>query len=274
MKFEKDIIKMGLEKKLMAKYGKKIFEGSSFEIYDVLSQTIMEEVGDSWRATKDLYNDGREAFYFSAEYLMGRAFSNNLINLGVYDGVVELLEELDIDTNKIESAEADAGLGNGGLGRLAACFIESMATLNLPGTGYGIRYKFGMFRQQFEEGFQIEYPDNWLKYGDPWSLRKNRESVEIKFNDKESVIAVPYDTPIIGYKTNNINTLRLWQAEAVEELDLGEFNEQNYVEALKEKNEAENISRVLYPNDDADEGKKIKVKTTIFLYFCFITGYY
>jgi starch phosphorylase len=154
----------------------------------------------------------------------------------VYEGVKGLLEELDIDINKIESAESDAGLGNGGLGRLAACFIESMATLNLPGTGYGIRYKFGMFRQQFEDGFQVEYPDNWLKYGDPWSLRKDRDKVEVRFNKDESVMAVPYDTPIIGYGTNNINTLRLWQAEPVDELNLGEFNEQNYAGAMKEKN--------------------------------------
>ncbi|UUV18595.1 glycogen/starch/alpha-glucan phosphorylase [Fusobacteria bacterium ZRK30] len=264
MKFKKDVIKTGLEKKLLVKYGKKISEGLDFEIYDALSQTIMEEIGGSWKETKDLYNNGREAFYFSAEYLMGRAFSNNLINLGVYEGVKELLEELNIDINKIESAESDAGLGNGGLGRLAACFIESMATLNLPGTGYGIRYKFGMFRQQFEDGFQVEYPDNWLKYGDPWSLRKDRDKVEVRFNKDECVMAVPYDTPIIGYGTNNINTLRLWQAEPVEELNLGEFNEQHYAEAMKEKNEAENISRVLYPNDDTNEGKKLRLKQQYF----------
>lgn len=146
MKFKKDIIKTSLEKKLLVKYGKKISEGLDFEIYDALSQTIMEEIGESWKATKDLHNKGREAFYFSAEYLMGRAFSNNLINLGVYEGVKELLEELDIDINKIESAESDAGLGNGGLGRLAACFIESMATLNLPGTGYGIRFPDSLYQ--------------------------------------------------------------------------------------------------------------------------------
>ncbi|MEI6857612.1 glycogen/starch/alpha-glucan phosphorylase [Psychrilyobacter sp.] len=264
MKFEKSIIKTGLEKKLLVKYGKKISEGLDFEIYDALSQAIMEEIAGSWKITKDLYNNGRKAFYFSAEYLMGRALGNNLINLGMYEGVKELLEELNIDINKIESAESDAGLGNGGLGRLAACFIESMATLNLPGTGYGIRYKFGMFRQQFEDGFQVEYPDNWLKYGDPWSLRKDRDRVKVRFNKDESVVAVPYDTPIIGYGTNNINTLRLWQAEPVEELDLGEFNEQHYIGAMKEKNEAENISRVLYPNDDTNEGKKLRLKQQYF----------
>lgn len=264
MKFEKDIIKKNLEKKLLVKYGKEISESLDFEIYEALSETIMEEISESWKLTKDLYNNGREAFYFSAEYLMGRAFSNNLINLRVYEGVKELLEDLNIDINKIESAESDAGLGNGGLGRLAACFIESMATLNLPGTGYGIRYKFGMFRQQFEDGFQVEYPDNWLKYGDPWSLRKERDKVEIRFNKDESVIAVPYDTPIIGYGTNNINTLRLWQAEPIEELNLSEFNEQHYVEAMKEKNKAENISRVLYPNDDTNEGKKLRLKQQYF----------
>jgi len=264
MKFEKEVIKKGLERVLLSKYGKNLSEGLDFEIYDALSQTIMEEMGQSWKATKDLYNNGREAFYFSAEYLMGRAFSNNLINLGVYDGVKELLEELNIDINKIESVESDAGLGNGGLGRLAACFIESMATLNLPGTGYGIRYRFGMFRQQFEDGFQVEYPDNWLKYGEPWSVRKDSDKIEVRFNKDESVMAVPYDTPIIGYGTDNINTLRLWQAEAVEELDLAEFNKQNYTDAMEEKNEAENISRVLYPNDDTDEGKKLRLKQQYF----------
>ncbi|MGB6127122.1 MAG: glycogen/starch/alpha-glucan phosphorylase [Psychrilyobacter sp.] len=264
MKFEKEVVKKGLERVLLSKYGKNLSEGLNFEIYDALSQTIMEEIGQSWKATKDIYNNGREAFYFSAEYLMGRAFSNNLINLGVYDGVKELLEELNIDINKIESVESDAGLGNGGLGRLAACFIESMATLNLPGTGYGIRYRFGMFRQQFEDGFQVEYPDNWLKYGESWSVRKDSEKVEVRFNKNESVMAVPYDTPIIGYGTDNINTLRLWQAEAVEELDLAEFNKQNYTVAMEEKNEAENISRVLYPNDDTDEGKKLRLKQQYF----------
>jgi len=264
MKFEKDIIKRSLKKKLLVKYGKEISESLDFEIYDALSETIMEEISESWKITKDLYNNGREVFYFSAEYLMGRAFSNNLINLRIYEGVKELLEDLNVDINKIESAESDAGLGNGGLGRLAACFIESMATLNLPGTGYGIRYKFGMFRQQFEDGFQVEYPDNWLKYGDPWSLRKDRDKVEVRFNKNESVMAVPYDTPIIGYGTNNINTLRLWQAEPLEELNLGEFNEQHYLEAMKEKNEAENISRVLYPNDDTNEGKKLRLKQQYF----------
>jgi len=264
MKFEKDIIKAGIEKKLLVKYSKKISKGLDFEIYDALSHTIMEEIANSWKSTRELYENGRETFYFSAEYLMGRAFSNNLINLGIYEGVKELLEELNIDINRIEEVESDAGLGNGGLGRLAACFIESMATLNLPGTGYGIRYKFGMFRQKIEDGFQIEYPDNWLKYGDPWSLRKERDSVEVRFNENESVMAIPYDTPIIGYGTNNINTLRLWQSEPVGELNLNKFNEQNYIEALKEKNEAENISRVLYPNDDTDEGKKLRLKQQYF----------
>lgn len=264
MKFEKEVVKKGLERVLLSKYGKNLSEGLDFEIYDALSQTIMEEMGQPWKATKDLYSNGREAFYFSAEYLMGRAFSNNLINLGVYDGVKGLLEELNIDINKIESVESDAGLGNGGLGRLAACFIESMATLNLPGTGYGIRYRFGMFKQKFEDGFQVEYPDNWLKYGESWSVRKDSDKIEVRFNKDESVMAVPYDTPIIGYGTDNINTLRLWQAEAVKELDLAEFNKQNYTDAMEEKNEAENISRVLYPNDDTDEGKKLRLKQQYF----------
>ncbi|RUA06564.1 MAG: glycogen phosphorylase [Fusobacteria bacterium] len=263
MQFRKEIVKEGLERKLMGKYGSELEEAQPFEVYNCLTEVIMEEIGKSWKETKNTYENGRQAFYFSAEFLMGRAFSNNLINLGIYDGVKELIEELGLDINEIEAAEGDAGLGNGGLGRLAACFIESMATLNLPGTGYGIRYKFGMFKQKFENGFQTEYPDNWLKYGDPWSVRKESEKVIVRFNE-ERIIAVPYDTPIIGYGTKNINTLRLWQAEAIEELNLGEFSEQHYEAALRDKNFAENISRVLYPNDDTEEGKKLRLRQQYF----------
>ncbi len=263
MKFEKDLVKKSMERKLLGKYGVTVEEAANFELYNCLTETIMEEIGKSWKETKEVYRDGRRAFYFSAEFLMGRAFSNNLINLGIYDGVKELVAELGLDINEIEAAEGDAGLGNGGLGRLAACFVESMATLSLPGKGYGIRYKFGMFKQKFENGFQVEYPDNWLQHGDAWSVRKEAESVKVRFNNEE-VIAVPYDTPIIGYGTENINTLRLWQCEAIQELNLGEFSEQHYEAALREKNFAENISRVLYPNDDTEEGKKLRLRQQYF----------
>jgi starch phosphorylase len=263
VKFEKDLVKKSMERKLLGKYGVTVEEAANFELYNCLTETIMEEIGKSWKETKEVYREGRRAFYFSAEFLMGRAFSNNLINLGIYESVKELVEELGLDINEIEAAEGDAGLGNGGLGRLAACFVESMATLSLPGKGYGIRYKFGMFKQKFENGFQVEYPDNWLQHGDAWSVRKEAESIRIKFNQEE-VIAVPYDTPIIGYGTENINTLRLWQCEAIQELNLGEFSEQHYEAALREKNFAENISRVLYPNDDTEEGKKLRLRQQYF----------
>ncbi|MCK5780780.1 MAG: glycogen/starch/alpha-glucan phosphorylase [Psychrilyobacter sp.] len=263
MKFEKDLVRKSMERKLLGKYGNTVEEAANFEIYNCLVETIMEEIGSSWKETKKVYSEGRQAFYFSAEFLMGRAFSNNMINLGIYDGVKELVEDLGLDINEVEAAEGDAGLGNGGLGRLAACFVESMATLSLPGKGYGIRYKFGMFKQKFENGFQVEYPDNWLQHGDAWSVRKEAESITVKFNNEE-VVAVPYDTPIIGYGTENINTLRLWQCEAVQELDLGEFSEQHYEAALREKNFAENISRVLYPNDDTEEGKKLRLRQQYF----------
>src|SRR5699024_329175 len=154
--------------------------------------------------------------------------------------------EMTIDINELEEAEQDAGLGNGGLGRLAACFMESCATLNLPVRGYGIRYKYGMFKQKFEEGFQVEEIDNWTKYGDPWSIRKEEDTQIIHFNH-QTVKAVPYDIPIIGYNTNNINILRLWQAEPMEEFNYSLFNEQKYDQAVIGKNRAEDISRVLYP---------------------------
>ncbi len=164
--------------------------------------TVLEEIIDNWNETSDTYNRGRMAYYLSAEYLMGRALGNNLMNLGLYDNVKEVLSEMKIDINKIEEIEEDAGLGNGGLGRLAACFIESAATLNMPLMGYGIRYSNGLFKQNIENGFQTECEDTWLKYGEAWSIRKDSETQIIKFSDM-TVKAVPYDVPIIGYGTKN-----------------------------------------------------------------------
>ena len=195
---------------------------------------------------------------------MGRALGNNLISLGLYNEVKEVLDELGFDLNRIEEIEEDAGLGNGGLGRLAACFMDSGASLEVPLKGYGIRYNNGLFSQYFEDGFQKEDVDSWLKYGEPWSIRKEDEFVTVDFEDM-TVKAIPYDTPIIGYASKNINTLRLWKCEPVKEFDFKLFNEQKYDEALELKNRAEDISRVLYPNDSNREGKLLRLRQQYFL---------
>lgn len=223
----------------------------------------MENIADNWYDTGKLYEKQKQAFYISAEFLMGRALGNNLINLGMLKEVQELFDELGIDYNKVEDAEEDSALGNGGLGRLAACFLDSLATLNLPGKGYGIRYRNGIFNQEFRDGYQIEKPETWLKYGDVWSVMRPDDEVIVTFGDG-SVRAVPYDMPIIGYGTNNINTLRLWEAHSLVDLDLGKFNQQDYLHATQQKTLAEDISRVLYPNDSTDEGKKLRLKQQYF----------
>lgn len=260
---EKQKIKEGLERYLKVKHGVKLKDAKDYEIFNALSLTILEEIIDEWNETSNTYNRGRMAYYLSAEYLMGRALGNNLMNLGLYDEVKDVLAELKIDLNRIEEIEEDAGLGNGGLGRLAACFVESAATLNMPLVGYGIRYSNGLFKQNIENGFQTECEDTWLKYGEAWSIRKDDETQIIKFSDM-TVKAVPYDVPIIGYKTKNINTLRLWQCEALREFDFNLFNNQQYIEAVSARNKAEDISRVLYPNDTAEAGKILRLRQQYF----------
>ena len=260
---KRDNIKKGIERYLKVKYGKKLDKASDSEIFNALSLTLMENIVDNWNDTVERYEEVKQAYYLSAEYLMGRALGNNLINLGIYDEVKETLAELNININKIENIEEDAGLGNGGLGRLAACFMESAATMEIPLTGYGIRYNNGLFAQYFEDGFQKEDGDFWLKYGDPWSIRKDSEAVVVKFKGL-NVKAVPYDTPIIGYGTKNINTLRLWKCEPLKEFNFNLFNDQRYDGALREKNRAEDISRVLYPNDSNREGKLLRLKQQYF----------
>lgn len=234
------------------------------QIHNALGETLMELFADDWQKSREKHLCSRRACYFSMEFLVGRAIFNNLLCLGIYDEVSEIFEECGISLNSLEEIE-DAALGNGGLGRLAACFLDSAATLNLPLDGYGIRYKYGLFKQKIENGFQKEDIDDWTKYGDCWSTRCDKDAVEIKFSN-QTVKAVPYDIPIIGCKTNNIGTLRLWQAEPVKEFDFDLFNQQNYLEASKEKIYAEDISRVLYPNDDTDDGKKLRLKQQYF--FC------
>lgn len=263
MRVEKEVLRKQIEKNLKVSFGKELNEAKDFEIYRALGQAVMENIADNWYDTGKLYEKQKQAFYLSAEFLMGRALGNNLINLGMLGEVRELFEELGIDYNKVEDAEEDSALGNGGLGRLAACFLDSLATLNLPGKGYGIRYRNGIFNQEFRDGYQIEKPETWLKYGDVWSVMRPDDEVIVTFGDG-SVRAVPYDMPIIGYGTNNINTLRLWEAHSLVDLDLAKFNQQDYLHATQQKTLAEDISRVLYPNDSTDEGKKLRLKQQYF----------
>lgn len=233
------------------------------EKYTVFSKAIMEDILPQWQESLKKFDGKKKAYYLSAEFLMGRALSNNLINLRKLSEMKEMLEDMGIDYNALEEAESDAGLGNGGLGRLAACFLDSAATLNYSLTGYGIRYNYGIFEQQFINGYQVEKGDEWLSQGDSWSVRREDKKVLVTFKD-QTVVAVPYDTPIIGFGGDTINTLRLWQSEAVNAFDFTAFNNQDYDKAVKEKNDAENISKVLYPNDSKEKGKILRLKQQYF----------
>ncbi|MDE5770711.1 MAG: glycogen/starch/alpha-glucan phosphorylase [Ruminococcus sp.] len=232
------------------------------QIHNALGDTVMELYSDRWNASREEHLSKRRAAYLSMEFLVGRAVYNNLLCLGIYDEVQEVFDELGISLADLEVIE-DAALGNGGLGRLAACFLDSAASLSLPLDGYGIRYKYGLFKQSIVDGFQCEDIDDWTKYGDCWSTRCDEDTVIINYNG-QSVKAVPYDMPVFGCKTENVGTLRLWQAEPLKEFDFDIFNRQNYLEASKEKIYAEDISRVLYPNDDTNEGKKLRLKQQYF----------
>ena len=255
----KENIKSGIIKYLKIKYRRTLDTAKDFELFNALSLTLLEHIIDEWDNTDETYKNTKNAYYFSAEFLMGRALGNNLINLGIYDDIKEIFDELGLNLNAVEEIEEDAGLGNGGLGRLAACFMDSGATLEVPLTGYGIRYSNGLFKQEFKDGYQNEKADSWLKYGDPWSIRRDDESTIVEFADM-TVKAVPYDTPIIGYKSKNINTLRLWKCEPLEEFNFDLYNSQQYSEALDLKNRADNISRVLYPNDTGRSGKILRLR--------------
>ncbi len=250
------------KEKFTGRLPKDIKSASPQQIHNALGDAIMEIYAEKWDNSRQTHLSGRRAAYLSMEFLVGRAVYNNLLCLGIYDEVNEVFGELGLDLADLEVIE-DAALGNGGLGRLAACFLDSAATLGLPLDGYGIRYKFGLFKQSIVDGFQKEQIDDWTRYGDCWSKRCDEESVFVEYNG-QTVKAVPYDMPIFGCMTENIGTLRLWQAEPLCEFDFDLFNQQNYLEASKEKIYAEDISRVLYPNDDTDEGKMLRIKQQYF----------
>lgn len=253
-----------LELTAQSMYCKKVEELTASELHLALGKAVMGEIAPNWAKSKAKHNSERRAYYFSAEFLMGRMMYNNLYCLGILDEVTKLLKKKGIDINVFEEID-DAALGNGGLGRLAACYLDSAATQEVPLDGYGIRYKYGLFKQLIEDGYQVEVADNWQRFDDPWCMRKEDEAVTVSFKD-QTVKAVPYDMAVIGCKTDNINTLRLWQAEAVNDFDFTAFNNTEYDKAVKEKNDAENISKVLYPNDNQYDGKVLRLKQQYF--FC------
>ena len=260
-----DYIKLinNAEKILMSNWQKTLDTAQGYMLHNALAEAIMEDIAPLWKSCRDKRRSVRRAYYFSAEYLMGRMIYNNLYALGIDESVKKLLAEKSVNISLFEEVD-DVALGNGGLGRLAACFLDSAATHDLPLDGYGLRYKYGLFRQRIENGAQVEYPDDWQRLGDPWERRREDETVSVKFADF-TVSAVPYDMPIIGFRTNNIGTLRLFQCEAINAFDLSRFNNYEYFLSVRDKNAAENITSVLYPSDNTYDGKKLRLMQQYFL---------
>lgn len=245
--------------------GRPVAQSTTMELWQGLSAAVIDQIADRWADTTRTYAKGRQEHYFSAEFLMGRALLNNLSNLGLVDEARSALAEYGQDLSIVLEEEPDAALGNGGLGRLAACFLDSCATLDLPVTGYGILYRYGLFKQLFDNGFQTEHPDPWMEEGYPFVIRREEESRIVSYADL-TVRAVPYDMPITGYGTKNVNTLRLWRAEPLEEFDYDAFNSQRFTDAIVDRERTNDISRVLYPNDTTFEGKVLRVRQQYF--FC------
>ena len=248
---------------LRGDYQVELGEANSKQLHRAISEAVMYAIADDWRRSRRVREKNRRAYYISAEYLTGRMIYNNLFSLKLLDDVKRLLAVRGVDIAIMEDIE-DCALGNGGLGRLAACFLDSAATHDLPLDGYGIRYKFGLFKQEFINGFQAEKADDWQRQGDPWSRRRDDKTVTVEFATGK-VIAVPYDMPVIGYNTCTVGTLRLFQSEAEEEFNFAAFNSQEYALAVREKNAVEDITRVLYPNDSTYEGKRLRLKQQYFL---------
>ena len=238
---------------------------TQMEVWQGLSAAVVDAIADNWHATEQKYRTGRMEHYFSAEFLMGRALLNNLTNLGLVKEAEEAVGAFGQNLSDILEQEPDAALGNGGLGRLAACFLDSCATLDLPVAGYGILYRYGLFKQLFSDGFQTEHPDPWMEEGYPFVIRREEAQRVVRYNDLV-VRAVPYDMPIVGYGTKNVNTLRLWRAESIEQFDYDAFNSQRFTDAIVERERTADISRVLYPNDTTYEGKVLRVRQQYF--FC------
>lgn len=260
---EKEFL-ISFENTLKALYSVDLEEADEFEKYAALSKTLMAYIADDWIKTRKQGEKKRKEYFFSAEFLIGRSLGSNLLNLGILEPVKRILKTLGTDLEDLEDQEEDAALGNGGLGRLAACFMDSAAFKNLPVQGYGVRYSQGIFKQKFTDGFQKELGDDWLKNGDFWSIRKESDARMVPFRD-EAVMAVPYDMPLIGYHNHVVNTLRLWQCEPLGSgFDFGLFNNFQYREAAGKLSDAADITRVLYPNDAQRAGKLLRLKQQYF----------
>ena len=284
MDFDKELFKRSVVYNVKTLYRKTMEEATPQQIFQAVSYAIKDAIVDTWMTTQKEYEkqDPKMVYYLSMEFLMGRALGNNIINLQSYEPVKEALEELGADINVIEDQEPDAALGNGGLGRLAACFLDSLATLGYPAYGCGIRYRYGMFKQQIKDGYQIEVPDNWLENGNPFELRRPEYAKEVKFGGYvnvyvdengrsifkqegyQSVNAIPYDLPIVGYGNGIVNTLRIWDAQPVECFRLDSFDKGDYQKAVEQENLARNIVEVLYPNDNHYAGKELRLKQQYF----------
>ena len=283
--FDKEAFKKEVKDNVRMLYRKDLEEASEQEIFQAVSYAVKEVIIDQWMETQSSMKreDSKVVYYMSMEFLMGRALGNNLINLTAYQAVAEALEEMGLDLNVIEDQEPDPALGNGGLGRLAACFMESLSTLGYPAYGCGIRYRYGMFKQKIENGYQVEVPDNWLKDGNPFELRRPEYAKEVKFGGYirveydeatkrnkfiqegyQSVRAIPFDIPIVGYNNNVVNTLRVWDAEAINDFQLDSFDKGDYQKAVEQENLARNIVEVLYPNDNHYAGKELRLKQQYF----------
>ncbi len=281
-------LKRSIANRLVYTIGKDHITAKTRDWFFTLAYAVRDSLIERWMETMRNYYryDAKRVYYLSLEFLIGRSLSNSLLNLGFIDECREALADMDLDLEQLGEMENDAALGNGGLGRLAACFLDSMATLRLPGYGYGIRYEYGMFHQRIENGRQVEHPDNWLRYGNPWEFPRPEVLFPVKFFgrvvhyhdeqgvlrhhwvDTEEVMAMAYDTPIPGYNTNTVNNLRLWAAKASRDFDLKYFNEGNYIKAVADKNESENLSKVLYPDDTTLMGRELRLKQQYFFVSC------
>ena len=283
-RFEKDVFKRDVRNNVKTLFRKEVEEATPQQLFQAVSYAVKEAIIDDWLATQKQYekDDPKTVYYMSMEFLLGRALGNNLINMTAYKEVKEALEEMGIDLNVIEDHEPDPALGNGGLGRLAACFLDSLATLGYASYGCGIRYRYGMFKQKIRDGYQVEAPDNWLKDGNPFELRRPEYAKEVRFGGNirveydetgkthfvqenyESVMAIPYDYPIVGYGNHIVNTLRIWDAEAIVDFQLDSFDRGDYHKAVEQENLAKNIVEVLYPNDNHIAGKELRLKQQYF----------
>ncbi|OFV91440.1 MAG: glycogen phosphorylase [Acidobacteria bacterium RIFCSPLOWO2_02_FULL_64_15] len=277
-------LRRSLANQLIYSLGKNPDTATTRDWFATTAYVVRERLIERWMETTQSYYraDAKRVYYLSLEFLTGRLLSNSLLNLGFHQECREALSDLELDIDKVCELEQDAALGNGGLGRLAACFLDSMATLSLPGYGYGIRYEYGMFRQRIEQGYQIEHPDNWLRYGNPWEFARPEVLFPVKFGGHvqqstdeqgrlrfhwvgtEDVMAMAYDTPVPGYGTTTVNHMRLWSAKASRDFNLKYFNEGNYIKAVEQKNESENLSKVLYPNDTTQMGRELRLKQQYF----------